>query len=115
MKKEYVDIVGEVANVYSANEVVYEDIYGYLYDVVYDALLAMDDNRDYYETVKNSDVAMYRNNITDPSYSQKFIKLENGTIVRWNEKELSPIFEDAKKEALADYKENHNPKNLILE
>lgn len=115
MKKEYVDIIGEVTEVYSVNEIIYEDIYGYLYDAVYDALLAMDDNRDYYEAVKNSDVAMYRNNITDPCYSQNFIKLENGTIVRWNEKELSPIFEDAKKEALADYKENHNPKNLILE
>lgn len=115
MKKEYVDIVGEVANVYSANEVDYSEMYGYLYDCVYDALLAMDDNRDYYETVKNSDVAMYRNNITDPCYSQNFIKLENGTIVRWDEKELSPIFEEAKKEALSDYKENHNPKNLIIE
>ena len=114
MKKEYVDIIGEVANVYTVQEVLLDEIYGYLYDVVYDALLSMDDNREFYETVKNSDVAMYRNNITDPSYSQKFIKLENGDIVRWNEKELSPIFEDAKKEALADYKENHNPKNLIL-
>lgn len=114
MKKQYVDIVGEVTEVYSVNEVVYEDIYGYLYDTVYDALLAMDDNRDYYEAVKNSDVVMYRNNITDPCYSQNYIKLDNGTIVRWNEKELSPIFEDAKKEALADYKENHNPQNLIL-
>lgn len=114
MKKEYVDIIGEVANVYTVQEVSYDEIYGYLYDVVYDALLAMDDNREFYETVKNSDVVMYRNNITDPCYSQNFIKLENGTIIRWSEKKLSPIFEDAKKEALADYKENHNPKNLIL-
>ena len=115
MKKQYVDIIGEETEVYNVDEVEYSEIYGYLYDTIYDALLCMDDELSFFETVKAADVSMYRNNITNPNYSQKFIKLENDTIVEWDESKLSPIFEDAKNEALHDYKENHNPKNLILE
>lgn len=114
MKKEYVDIIGEVVKVYTIQEIETSKIWTFLYDGVYDSLLTLDDTVENWEGAKETSLQDFKNSICDPNYSQKFFKLYDGTVVRWNKKELTPIFEDAKIAALKDYKENHNPENLEL-
>ena len=80
MIRRYVDFEGEVKDVYSidnAPSAAIQELMNVFYDVCYESYLTLPDDKECWEAAKYTTISGFLNSLSDPNYSQKFIKTNN--------------------------------------